>query len=236
MGEIQAFAGFPEEGMRFLDDLKANNNRQWFNERKEVYRIQLLEPAQAFVVALGERLQEISPHIVFDPRTSGSGSIFRIYRDTRFSKDKSPYKTHLGILFWEGSGKKMENPGFYIHLEPGAVRVHAGHYAFPKSMLAAYRDAVVDVNLGSGLEIALAEVRDAGEYHIHGEQYKRVPSGYDREHERADLLRYKSLYASSPLIEAEILGSPDFVDISFEHCTNMSSLHHWLVKVVKRAD
>ncbi len=235
MNEIRAFPGFPKEGLRFLADLRDNNNRRWFEAHKDIYRAQLLEPAQAFVVTLGERLQEISPRIVFDPRTSGSGSIFRIYRDTRFSKDKSPYKTHLGIFFWEGAGRKMENPGFYFHLEPGEVRAHAGQHTFPNPMLAAYRDAVVDDKLGANLETVIAKVRNAGAYEIGGDQYKRVPSGYDRGHERADLLRYKGIHASSPLVGVQELGSPDLVDICFEHCANMSPLHHWLVKVAKRA-
>ena len=107
----QSFSGFPEEAARFLTQLSENNNRDWFNARKQVYANTIVTPAIAFVEAMGERLKYLSPHIQYDTRTNGQGSLMRIYRDIRFSKDKSPYKTWIGIRFWEGAGKKSELPG-----------------------------------------------------------------------------------------------------------------------------
>jgi uncharacterized protein (TIGR02453 family) len=113
---MSGFEGFPEETVTFLSDLAKNNKKTWFDAHKNDYERFLVWPARAFTEAIGERLITVVPGIIAEPRINGS--IFRIYRDTRFSKDKTPYKTHLGIFCWDGSGPKMECPGFYFHLEP----------------------------------------------------------------------------------------------------------------------
>lgn len=97
--DLKTFSGFPREGISFLADLAGNNNREWFQANKKLFHEQLQKPAQQFVISLGLRLQEISPGIRFDPSTNGSGSLMRIYRDTRFSKDKTPYKTNISMAF-----------------------------------------------------------------------------------------------------------------------------------------
>ena len=112
MTEVQPFYGFPREGVQFLEDLAHNNNREWFEAHRQDYREHLLAPAQSFVIALGQELKSISSAIEYDTRTNGSGSIMRIHRDVRFSKDKTPYYTYLRVVFWEGGHKKMENPSF----------------------------------------------------------------------------------------------------------------------------
>ena len=98
------FNGFPKETVKFLKNLAKNHKRDWFNEHKGDFDAYVTEPARGFVDAMGTRLMEIAPGIIAEPRVNGS--IFRIYRDTRFSKDKTPYKTHLGIFMWEGEGPK----------------------------------------------------------------------------------------------------------------------------------
>jgi uncharacterized protein (TIGR02453 family) len=195
----------------------------------------LLEPALAFVVALGQRLKELSPYIIYDTRTNGSGSLMRIYRDVRFSKDKTPYKTHVTMMFWEGAGKKTQNPGFYVRIEPAGASIFVGQHIFSRPTLAAYRDAVVDETTGTELEAAIEAVRVAGAYQVGGEHYKRVPRGYGPEHERSGLLRYNGLYAFAPRVGAQHLTSPDLVDLCFEHCRYMAPLHRWLVKLAKQA-
>ena len=123
------FTGFPKAGLQFLTDLAANNNRDWFQAHKSDFQNHIQKPAQNFVMDLGEQLQTISSQIRYDTKLSGSGSIMRIYRDIRFSEDKTPYKTHIGIVFWEGAGKKTENPGFYIgfdasiNLGPAGIKI-----------------------------------------------------------------------------------------------------------------
>jgi uncharacterized protein (TIGR02453 family) len=231
MNESPAFLGFPAQGIRFLENLADNNEREWFQAHKQDYLEHVLAPARDFVFALGERLKSISPRISYDTRADGSGSIMRIYRDLRFSKDKSPYNTNIRIIFWEGDRKKMENPGFYVRIDPRGVELFAGVYAFTTPFLAAYRDAVSDDKLGSELQAVLTSVRGAGKYEIGGKRYERVPRGYDADHPRADLLRYNGLYAQAPAIAPELITSPQLVEVCFEHSRNMVPLQQWLVKV-----
>ena len=127
MTKIGEFTGFSPAVLEFYRGLVANNNREWFEANKDIYRQEVLGQAQCFVVAMGERLRRLVPTLAYDTRTNGAGSIFRIYRDVRFSRDKTPYKTHLGIFFWEGAWSKKEAPGFYFQLEPERVGLYAGH-------------------------------------------------------------------------------------------------------------
>ena len=142
MSTIPPFAGFPDEGLTFLAELADHNNREWFEAHKDTYRNNLMTPAQAFVAALGQRLQMILPGIQHDTRLNGAGSLMRIYRDIRFSKDKTPYETHVSMVFWEGKGKKTEKLGVYFRLSAAGASMGAGHHMFPKSLLTAYRDAI----------------------------------------------------------------------------------------------
>src|SRR4029450_921750 len=118
-------ASFGPELFAFLADLRANNNRDWFAENKQRYEDQLLEPALTFIATFAPHLEKISPHFRADARPSG-GSLFRIYRDTRFSKDKSPYKTNLGIHFRHERAKDAHAPGFYLHIGPDEGFAGAG--------------------------------------------------------------------------------------------------------------
>lgn len=227
----KSFDGFPSEGLQFLADLEINNERPWFQARKQLYLDKIIAPTISFVKAMGERLQTISPHINYDTRTNGSGSMMRIYRDVRFSKDKRPYKTHVGIIFWEGSGKKTECPAFYFGLDADGAGAHVGLYGFPKPMLTAYREAVADDKQGSELEAVIAQVQTAGDYQIGAPHYKRVPRGYDKDHPREALLRHNTLMVSAARMETAVTTSPALLDVCFEHFKNMASLQQWLVKI-----
>ena len=114
MTSIQAFNGYTDESVRFYTELAYNNNRGWFEEHKEIYKRSVIQPSLSFVEEMGLMLKEISSNLIADTCLNGSGSIFRIYRDIRFSKDKTPYKPYLGILFWENKRKKIESAGFYF--------------------------------------------------------------------------------------------------------------------------
>lgn len=229
------FTGFPLEGMQFLRDIDENNSRDWFEANKHIYQTALVEPAQAFIMALGERLQAIAPNVQYDTRTNGSGSLMRIYRDVRFSKDKSPYKNWIGIVFWEGQGKKSQNPGFYFGISGSGAGIHAGMYGFEPAMLAAYREAVDDEARGSALTEIVVGLQTAV-YTLHGDQYTQVPRGFAKDHPRADLLRYKGLFASAPQLDPNIVASAKLIDVCFAHCQNMAPLQQWLAQVKRTAD
>lgn len=232
MSEDVTFAGFPAEGRQFLLDLEANNNREWFNDHKAAYETAVLGPATDFVVAMGTRLQALNPAIRFDTRTNGQGTLMRIHRDVRFSEDKSPYKTSVSGIFNDGSTKKMAGPGYGFHLTAGMMELMAGMFGFDKTQLAAYRDAVAAEGPGTELVAALAAVRQAGAYTLVGEQYKRVPQGFDPDHPRADLLRHGGLYVSPKDGIGNAWGNPALVDEAFSHFRNMTPVYEWLKRYV----
>jgi uncharacterized protein (TIGR02453 family) len=231
MDTPSTFSGFPQAGLEFLANLAAHNNREWFEAHKNDYQVLLLEPAQEFVLTLGAKLQVISNGIRCDTRTDGKGVLMRLHRDTRFSPDKSPYHTHLSGLFWEGSQKKTERPAFGFQIEATGMALMTGIFKFPPAMLAAYREVVSDEREDVALEEVLETVRRAGHYDIAGKHYQRVPSGYDPNHRRADLLRYNGLSAFSPRLAVSDLLTPALVDLCSTHFQQMAPLYHWLMKM-----
>lgn len=226
------FRGFPKAGLQFLTDLAENNTKEWFNDNKPVYTKELLEPAVEFVEVMGERLHEISPSINYDTRTNGSGSLMRIYRDVRFSKDKTPYKTNIAGMWWEGEGKKTQNPGFGFQLTAQGIGLIAGMWGFDKHKLSAYREAVNDEKTGRELEKLVAAIEADGVYSVHQEHYKKVPRGYDADHPRARLMRFNSLYIH-PVAEIGVgeIGSAELIDLCYDHFVKMAPIQQWLVKI-----
>jgi len=232
MSSKQAFGGFPKDALRFFKNLQNNNEREWFQDHKAEYEEHVLGPALDFVEVAGAELKKLSRGIQADPRRNGSGSIMRLHRDVRFSKDKSPYKAWLGINFWEGKGKKTECPGFYFHMDGKGAFVCGGIHGFPKPMLSEYRKAVVDPRRGRKLTEAIAELPKGCS--LEGVQYKRVPRGVDPDHERADLLLHGGLYAMSATIPAATVTSGKLLSECLKQWKKMMALERWLVTLQKR--
>ena len=192
----------------FLRELRQNNEREWFNANKRRYEDDVKEPALAFIADFAPRLEEISPHFVADPRPVG-GSLFRIYRDTRFAKDKTPYKTHTGIQFRHEQARDVHAPGFYLHLEPGSVFVGAGIWHPDTAALAKIREAI-DSRPEQWTD-ALRESRIGEVFELEGDSLKRPPSGYDASHPLIDDLKRKDFIALARLDEKAVT-SPGFAD------------------------
>ncbi len=225
-----SFPGFPVAGVAFLADLALHNDRAWFAAHKHLYQTTLLEPAQAFVLALGERLSAFMPDVHADPRTDGRGTLMRITRDTRFSRDKTPYKTNLSGLFWDGIGDKTASPAFDFRLQAEGMDLMAGMFLFPPKALSPFRAAVVDPAQGVALADILHTLSTLPGYQVHGERYQRVPTRYDANHLRADLLRYKGLAAHPPTIAVDVVCSSQLIDICVAHFQAMAPLQQWLAK------
>ena len=223
----EIFKGFTRAGCEFLAKLVFNNNREWFGDNKEIYEGELLEPAKYFIAEFGKKMQKHLPNLVADPRINKS--LFRLNRDVRFSKDKQPYKTHLGILFWEGPGKRMENPGYYLQLNADQFMFASGQYGFSKDALSKYRDAVIHPKMGKELEKILAVMIKSDTFKLGGEKYKRVPRGFDKDHERVELLKFKGLFASVTMPPPDELFSAKLVDYCVELAMETLDLHKWLV-------
>ncbi len=230
MAAAETFSGFSKKTVAFLRGLAANNNREWFTAHRQEYESSVQEPAKAFVRAMGQRLQSLSPQIKAEPRTDGS--LFRIFRDTRFSPDKSPYKTNLGIYFWEGPAPRLESSGYYFHLEPPTLILGGGMYIFSKSLLERYRCAVADPEYGAELAAIVKKIKARPGFTLNGEHYKRMPAGYDADPAAAWLLRCSGLYAGNETSIPVELYSPALIDYCWKRFKLMEPLQRWLSTLV----
>ena len=229
MPDAPAFSGFSKETVRFYADLRKNNNKPWFEDHRGIFEGHAMAEAKLFVVAVGERLRKIAPGLVAIPAVNKS--IFRIYRDTRFSLDPKPYKTHLGIYFWDGRRPKMESAGFYFQLEPPDLYLGGGMYMIPDSLLGVYRRAVVDRTRGPELGRIVAALRARPGFTVEGEHYKRVPAGFDPGHPNAELLKHKGLYTGFETKLPPELYSARLVDYCLERFEPVVPLNRWLMKL-----
>jgi len=217
-------AHFSPRLFQFLRELRVHNDRRWFEAHRGRYEADVKEPMLQFVSDLSSPLRAISPHIKVDPRPVG-GSMFRIYRDIRFSKDKSPYKTNIGAHFPHmKAGRDESAPGFYIHLEP-ANSVGGGGLWHPDSTaLRRVRDSIAAPSK------EWKAVRATG-IAVEGDTLKRVPPGYDLKHPFAEDLKLKDLYAMTQFSEKEVVAS-GFMDRFVEVCRSQAPLMRFLTQAL----
>jgi len=220
---------FPKTAEDFLSKLSRNNNREWFEAHRDDYKAMLLEPAQGFVMEMGKRLQSIRPNIIAIPKIDKS--IFRLHRDVRFSKDKLPYKTNLGIIFWEGDDKKLESSGFYFHVEPKYFFLGGGTYMFSDNLIKVYREALSDKAAGEQITKAIKKVIKLG-YKIGGKHFKRLPKGFDADFPHAELLLHNGLYCFYESKDINQLKPKTIIDYCFKHFKAMLPVHSWLTDVL----
>ena len=180
------FNGFPLGMLHFLDELSKNNNRLWFNNNKSRYESELLEPALAYIEAMQRPLKKLSPHFRAVPKRTG-GSLMRIYRDTRFAKDKRPYKTNVGIHFRHEVGRDVHAPGYYVHIDTEQVFIGAGIWHPDSSTLSKIR-AAIDTDAAAWRRARNSKPFCA-RFDLSGESLKRPPRGYDADHPLIDDLR-----------------------------------------------
>ncbi|MFT7622180.1 MAG: hypothetical protein ACI9WU_001348 [Myxococcota bacterium] len=223
MGTADAFDGFHDGTLSFLHDLGAQNDKVWFDANRDRYKTEWLDPAVAFVAALSELLLALDPNLHAEPRVNGS--IFRINRDVRFSKDKTPYKDRLDLWFW-GRGGRKAGPGCYFRLTTEGVIVGAGMHGFDKNHLTRYRDAAAGPD--AGVLAKLVATTESKGYHVGGVGLKTVPRGYPADHPHADLLRHKALFADVETDHPDCLGRADFLDWCIEHWRGVHPLVQWL--------
>lgn len=203
------FTGFGKEAIGFFDELEANNNREWYQAHKDVYERACRVPLEALLAEL-------------EPRY-GHGKIFRINRDTRFSADKSPYKTHVAAAF----------PGGYVALSTEGLYVGAGAYMLEPDALARYRDAVADDITGRKLE-RIASKLDGQGYEFGGHEIlKSAPKGYPRDHPRVRFLRHKGIYAGKGFPPAAWLHTRKAYDKVTAVLRDLRPLMTWLDEHVK---
>ncbi|GHV57864.1 TIGR02453 family protein [Deltaproteobacteria bacterium] len=226
------FVGFSPAAVEFLADLRRHNDRAWFAAHRDLFETLLLEPARDLVADLGVRFQRKRPALIADPRVDRS--IYRLNRDTRFSPDKSPYKTHLALWFWEGAATaaRLECPGFYLHLDPDFLGLSVGCYRFSDRGLAAWRAALGSPKTVARLKKLVRALEARG--HFPGEpELKRTPAGFAPDHPAADFLRHKGFYTWSEIRPhpPEIFG-PEALEYLFQHWSAGLGLHAFLTETL----
>jgi uncharacterized protein (TIGR02453 family) len=206
---------FTKELFDFLKRLKRNNNREWFQRHKQEYEAHVRQPALQFIADFGGPLYEITPHLMSDPRKS----LFRIYRDTRFSHDKRPYKTHLAMRF-SHIGRDVHSPGFYLNIEPDECYAAAGLWHPEPPTLLKVRTAIV------ARPEEWRKVRDLVNWDF-SEKLSRPPRGFPANHEFVEDLKLKDLGTSIEFSEKQVLG-PRFMQVFTQACRKMSPLTKFL--------
>jgi uncharacterized protein (TIGR02453 family) len=206
---ISGFPGFPSAGIDFLRSLARNNRREWFQPRKQIYEEQVKQPMLDLVEAINRALREFAPEYVTDP----DRAIYRIYRDTRFSADKTPYKDHIAASFRRRGAPSHGEAGYYFAVSHKEVAIGGGVYMPSPETLLAIRRRIAERHLDLRRILASRTVRALlGE--LHGDQLARVPKGFAAADPAADLLRYKNLFlyrelppelAATPALYREIV-------------------------------
>ena len=208
---------------RFLEELRQHNDRQWFNANKPRYLDEVRDPLLAFITAIAPALSAISSHIVADPRPSG-GSLLRIYRDTRFSRDKKPYRTSAGLRFRLSADKEVEAPGYYLHLERGQSFLGAGMWHPSGDALRTIRESIVNDPQG------WRRARRSGLSHDES-ALKRPPRGFNRDHPLIEDLKHTSFTVRVKFADQQVC-SPAFLRLFLRTCRHEAPLVRFLARAM----
>jgi uncharacterized protein (TIGR02453 family) len=206
-----SFTGFPVAALDFYDDLEMDNTKSFWEANKAVYAESVAAPMKALTATLEPEF--------------GPPKVFRPYRDVRFAKDKTPYKTHQGAFVGVASAT-----GWYVELSARGVRTGAGFYEADSARLAAFRDAIVDDRSGPQLKRILSKIEKAG-FEVSGEQLKTAPRGYDKEHPRIDLLRHKQLFAGRLIGFEPVVHTAELADVVRDDWRSLKPLVDWLARL-----
>ena len=230
MTATHAFPGFSPDALKFLKQLKRHNDREWFVPRKAVYEEVLLAPMRAFVEEMDVRFASFAPEIIGNPKRS----IFRLYRDTRFSKDKTPYKTHIACWFQHrrashgvGSETHGAGAGYYFHLEPGASLVAGGIWMPPRESVAAIRERIALQPTELARLVSARTFRERFGALNSEHRLTRVPRGYATDHPAGEWLRYASFTTSARLTDEDVC-SPTLARIVEKDYQKLLPMVRWL--------
>ncbi|HSL25629.1 MAG TPA: DUF2461 domain-containing protein [Acidimicrobiia bacterium] len=195
---------FTPATFEFLSELAAHNDRDWFGANKARYLADVQEPALQFIADFAPRLAAISEHLVADPRAQG-GSLFRIYRDTRFSKDKTPYKTHVAMRFSHEAGPGVHAPGLYLHIEPAASYAGVGLWRPETALARTIREAIAADP--AGWKKAAYAKPFVSRFEPDGESLSRPPQGFPPDHPLIQDLKRRDFIAGTRLDDALVLSA-----------------------------
>jgi uncharacterized protein (TIGR02453 family) len=219
---------FTPATFRFLTDLARNNNRPWFEMNKHRYEGDVKDPALRFIEDFGPQLKKISTNFRADPRPVG-GSLFRIYRDTRFSKDKSPYKTAAGVHFRHFESENPHAPGFYLHIAPRNVFLGVGIWRPDPKTAAKIRQAIAEDPKGWSSAVRAKAFRDR--FQLEGESLARPPRGFDKDHPLIEDLKRKDFIGVAHLDEKS-LTAPGFMKDFTALCRAGGGVNRFLCEAI----
>lgn len=226
------FTAFPSETLPFLKELEAYNTKAWFDANRHRYHDLLLTPSKAFVEEMGEHLMALEPTIHAIPKVNHS--LFRIYRDQRFHFDEPPLKTRIGIIFWQGSGKRMQSSSFYLHFDARTLFIASGIRRFKPPLLAAYREYIRSENRRDELWTILQRLKGKG-YRLPEPRYKRYPKGFDATTHHADLALFDCMYVYTEA-DAALIGDSALIDTLYAHYETMLPLQQWVYEMTLKEE
>lgn len=225
------FKGFSKKTLPFLKRIAQNNNKEWFAAHKKEYEELILEPSRAFVVEMGEHLQALEPTIHAEPKINKS--LYRIYRDSRRPNAIAmPIKERIGVIFWQGNGKRMQSSSFYMHFSPQELYVAVGVRWFEKPMLDAFRETMKNDEKRQELWDILTKIKGMGKGYTHLEKgYKRYPKGFSADIPHAELSLYKGM-ATYKTLDAHIIEDGEkLIDTLYEIYEDMLPLQQFMYDV-----
>jgi uncharacterized protein (TIGR02453 family) len=220
-----AFQGFPEGGLAFLRELTEHNERDWFEAHRAVWDSQIVPAMLEWCAALAQRLRDVMPALMFVPRVGGS--LYRLNRDIRFSRDKRPYKTHVAALLWEG-GERHDAPAVYLHVSPEEVIFGGGIHAFEEARLDRFRKLLHSLASVERLEAALSAAKKGGLKLEISDKLQRAPRGFAPENPVAELSKYKGLAVIKKAKPAAWLHTAEALDRAEATARSYSPLHAWM--------
>jgi len=225
------FNGFSTKTLGFLQAIKENNNKEWFEAHRNEYENLILNPSRDFVVEMGEHLQALEPTINAEPKINKS--LYRIYRDTRrMGANKEPIKHRIGVVFWQGNTKRMQSSAFYMHFSPDELYVAVGVRWFEKPMLDAFRETIKNETKREELAIILNNIKSKDSGYTHLEKgYKRYPKGFDKDMVNADLSLYKGMATYKILKPELIVDGKKLIDTLYKIYEDMLPLQQFMYEV-----
>ncbi|WP_373004938.1 DUF2461 domain-containing protein [Sulfurimonas sp.] len=226
------FTGFSKNTLSFLESIRQNNDKEWFEAHRSEYEEFILKPSRAFVEEFGEHLMALEPTINFSPKINKS--LFRIYRDTRrMGAIKVPLKHRIGIIFWQGNGSRMQTSSFYMHFSPDELFVAVGVRWFEKPMLDAYRDYISNDKRRAKLAEVLDSLESKG-YEAIEKGYKRYPRNFNAEMSDAHLSLYKGMATYKILDPKLIVNGDKLIDTLYKIYEEMLPLQQLVYEISLR--
>jgi len=230
--EESMFNGFPKKGLAFLNKIIVNNSKEWLDANREEYERVIVAPNKAYVEEMGEHLQILVPTINAIPNTNKS--LFRIYRDARFHLN-DPIKTRIGIIFWQGSGHRMQSSSFYMHYDPQEVFVATGIRNFKPTLLKTYREYIQNEERRTELHEILEVLKTKG-YMIPEVKYKRMPRECKTVDSHSYLYLMGAIYAYTSFTPDKIFHSEAIIERNFKIYEEMFALQQWLYELTLHCD